>query len=87
MPSKYQPLGDYLAALPAKATTVTLTLSQIEALLGSPLPASAWLPSWWASTAVWRPQARAWSTAGWRVAAALEARPWAVTFVRADMSP
>jgi len=38
---KYQPLADYLAAHPADE--VTLTFAQIEAILGAPLPSSAYL--------------------------------------------
>ena len=87
-PSKYQPLADYLAGLPAEVTTVTLTFPQIEAVLGAPLPRSALHAPFWANA--WRPRAvlsqtRAVQGAGWR----LGGMRWmpgggrAVTFVRA----
>ena len=43
----YRPLADYLAAQPAATTTVTLTLAEIEALLGKRLPLSARSHGWW----------------------------------------
>ena len=85
-PRKYDPLAAYLAALPVETTTVTLTLAEIEALIGAPLPASAWLPSWWVNAAVGQPQVRAWSAAGRRaVQLHLRQTPPSVTFVRADV--
>jgi hypothetical protein len=65
-PPKYEPLRRYLVALPADVTTVTLTVAEIEALLGASLPASARTSSWWANS---QPVAhrRAWLTIGWRV--------------------
>ncbi len=82
---KYQPLGDYLAAQPGDA--VTLTLAAIEAILGAPLPASAATRGFWGNRrSVWGmpARARAWSAAGWRVRKVVlrSDRP-AVTFVRA----
>jgi len=82
---KYQPLGDYLAAQSGAA--VTLSFSEIEAILGAPLPASAATRGFWSNRrSVWGmpTRARAWSAAGWRVGKVVlrTDRP-AVTFVRA----
>jgi hypothetical protein len=52
-PPKYHPLAAYLAGLPPETPRVTLTMAQIEAVRGGPLPRGA----------------RAWLGAPWRVAA------------------
>lgn len=45
MTSKYDPLGDHLAAI--GAATVVLSFAEVEAIVG-PLPKSARIdPSWW----------------------------------------
>jgi hypothetical protein len=70
MPSKYQPLGDYLAKqADAGVRHLTMTFGQIEELLGQPLPATAWIrhewwepPPWQRSTQAWH----GWRRAGWR---------------------
>ena len=83
MPSRYQPLADYLAALPADTAEVTLTVPEIEALLGEPLPASAGKASWWANTPTVG-STRPWRQVGWRaVQVHLRQTPGVVTFVRA----
>ena len=80
-PRKYDPLADYLAAL--TVDEVTLTFAEIEAIIGAPLPPSARLRTWWANTAG-SAQARAWRSAGWRMARRqLHSATPAVTFVRA----
>ena len=90
-PSKYEPLGAYLAAQPTEVDVVALTFPAIEALIGSPLPRSAWVASFWANARRTRRvpmQVRAWQDAGWRTAGLRRGlRPWTVTFVRADMTP
>ena len=89
MPSRYQPLADYLAALPADTAEVTLTFPEIEALLGASLPRTALQPMFWTNARGlnWTAQARAWQGAGWRAAGLRRvAKPWAVTFVRADLA-
>ena len=79
---KYQPLGDYLAAQPGDAVTVTLTLPEIERLVGQELPLSAHVPHWWMHDAA-RGQGRAWLRVGWRVTHAQVRRvPSAITFAR-----
>ena len=86
-PPKYQPLAAYLAALPPETERLTLTLPEIEALLGAALPRTAWQSTFWANGrgSHGTSRARAWQGAGWRSAGLRRGlRPWAVTFVRAD---
>lgn len=44
---KYEPLYRYLAQLPAEQQSVSLTLPEIEALIGSPLARGAWTAMFW----------------------------------------
>ena len=84
MPSPYQPLGDYLAALPPETTSVTLTFPEMEAILGESLPMGAGKAAWWANTRT-PANIRPWRRAGWRaVQLHLRQTPPSVTFVRAD---
>ena len=46
-PRTYQLLIDYLAGQPATTTTVVLTFAEIGELTRRPLPASAYLRTWW----------------------------------------
>jgi hypothetical protein len=86
--SKYVPLTAYLRAQPPEVSSVTLTLAEVEAIIGAPLPRSAVTAgrSWWTNAPV-QPQSRAWRSAGW-VVAALQRRGggppplWTVTFTR-----
>ena len=83
--SKYQPLADSLAALPADVARITLRLQQIEMLLGAPLPPSARSRAFWTNArSAWSGtvQARAWRRVGWRVAV-FDYRAATVTFTRA----
>ena len=64
-PRKYQPLVDYLAPLSAGTTSVSLTLAEIEALVGAPLPRTVATRIWWHNS---RPHWRLVRAAGWRVA-------------------
>lgn len=65
MPSMYAPLHKYLDG--RYAETVVLDLSQIEDLMGVPLPAEAHVDAaWWgggADAGVSTPQSRAWTDA------------------------
>jgi hypothetical protein len=63
--SRYAALGRYLAA--QSGARVALTLEQVEALVGGPLPASAGGRGWWCNYGRARPHARSWLDAGWRV--------------------
>jgi hypothetical protein len=79
-PRKYDPLTAYLMRFPG--AQVTLTLVEIEAILGAPLPPSTRGHTWWGNT-VASAQARAWLSAGWRMARTqLHSKPPAVTFAR-----
>ena len=81
---KYAPLGRYLAEQPPEIREVTLTLAEIERIIGAPLPAQARMVRWWNSGRAAR-HAQAWLLAGWRVGRkALWMTPPTVTFVRAD---
>ena len=79
---KYQPLADYLAAQPAAVTSLTLTVAEIEVIIGAPLLVSARARQWW--TNLWsESQSRAWREAGWRVTGrAFRATPPTITFGR-----
>ena len=80
MPSKYQPLAAYLADQPGP--TAMLTFAQIEALLGFPLPPTAYTQhSWWSGAVGGHAQVRAWQAAGWRVEQ-VRVRARTVTFAR-----
>jgi hypothetical protein len=70
MASKYKPLEIFLLDQPAKQKEITLSFAQIEEILKSKLPASAYEDDRW-----WRHETegnhlnkRAWSTAGWKMA-------------------
>ena len=87
MRSRYQPLADYLAALPPETGSVTLSFPAIEVILGKELPAGASTVAWW-STARAAHTPRPWLVAGWRtVGLRLRQTPRVVTFVRADLPP
>ena len=86
-PRKYEPLRAFLAAQPPAVSEVTLTFAELAALLGAPLPRSAWGTAFWTNRRdlFHAPsRARAWHGAGWRVRAA---RPGvSVTFARAEVA-
>lgn len=69
MPSKYTPLENYLRYLPDTQREVTLRFEEIERILKSTLPSSAYEDRrWWdKETEGNHVNARAWSNAGWRV--------------------
>lgn len=82
MRSSYVRLTTFLARQPPATTTVTLTLTEIEQLLGRPLPASAWTGGWWQVNQEHQ-RLRPWITAGWRVArVSMRIATPRVTFVR-----
>ncbi len=77
-PRKYAPLAAYLAE--HTEDQVTLTLAEVEQIIGAALPSSASARGWWSNSAGLH-HARAWRAVGWRVAAVnLGVRT--VTFVR-----
>ncbi len=63
---KYIRLAAHLAAQPPELERITLSLSEIEQIVGEELPANARFPSWWRNDNK-RMHSRAWLTAGWRV--------------------
>ena len=83
MPSPYQPLADYLAAQPPETVSITLTLAEVAAVVGTPLPAAVWTRTWW-SNFPRRPAAtRPWAAAGWWVQDTdMRSATPTVTFVR-----
>jgi hypothetical protein len=63
VPSRYQPLLDFLAA--CEGDEVTLTYRAVAALIGGSLPESAILrTSWWTSKK--SPRVQVWRAMGWR---------------------
>ena len=67
-PSKYRPLARALAT--REGSTTRFTFTEIEALLGTPLPPLARRERhWWSNHPPHGPHIRAWVDAGWRVAA------------------
>lgn len=61
--SKYDPLYKYLAEI-----KVTLTYKEIEQILGSTLPESAYkYRAWWENNGGNHVQANSWMDAGWMV--------------------
>ena len=83
-PRKYQPLADYLAS--QNEDEVTLTLTDIEQLVGTPLPRLASTRRFWANHASGHSPAYAWQGVGWRVATA-DVRRDRVTFQRGARPP
>ena len=84
MAKKYDPLESYLAQVSSKEAEVVLSFAQIEQIIGANLPPDAYNPSgtWWRNTNdAKRPQAKAWLSAGWKIAASNQAGKQ-VRFVR-----
>ena len=69
MAGKYTPLENYLRGLPASQREVTLGFKQIERILGSALPSSAYgYRQWWDHEKEGNHvNGRAWANAGWKV--------------------
>lgn len=59
---------------------MTLSLSEIEAVIDLRLPSHAWFPFWWANDGS-NPHSRAWLSSGWEVAE-MDERRRSVAFVR-----
>ena len=80
--SRYQPLANHLRTL--KAPRWNASFADIEAVLGRPLPNSAYqYPAWWANQSGGHSQTAGWRDAGWKTADLDLARK-RVTFVRED---
>jgi len=69
MTGKYKPLENYLRDLPKSRREVTLRFEQIEGILNSKLPSSAYEDRrWWDhETEGNHVNKRAWANAGWKV--------------------
>ena len=84
MAGKYTPLEHYLRALPENQREVTLHFEQIEKILNTKLPSSAYEDQrWWKhETEGNHRNARSWSNAGWWIERLDVNAKW-VKFVRA----
>ena len=69
MAGKYMPLENYLRELPKSQSEVTLRFEQIESILNTKLPASAYEDRrWWDHEKEGNHvSARAWANAGWKI--------------------
>jgi hypothetical protein len=69
MPNKYAPLENYLRALPESQREVSLRFEEIERILKSTLPSSAYEDRrWWDhETEGNHVNKRSWSNAGWKI--------------------
>jgi len=69
MSGKYTPLENYLRGLPKGQREVTLRFEQIEEILNSKLPSSAYEDRrWWDHEKEGNHiNARAWANAGWKI--------------------
>ena len=83
--SKYDALGKHLAA--GSETTWRATFAQIEAVLGFPLPRSAYAyPAWWSNDATGHSHSRAWLEAGWKTQG-VDLHNQQVTFLKEQGTP
>src|SRR5215831_9754012 len=75
MGNKYKPLRDFLLDISADTTQITISFRELSTILGAELPAAAMIYcAWWGNqkdTTV-RPQAYAWSSAGFEVERVLQ---------------
>ena len=78
MTGKYTPLENYLRDLPKSQSEVTLHFEQIEKILKSKLPASAYEDRrWWDhETEGNHVNKRAWSNAGWKIESLDVSKQW-----------
>lgn len=78
---KYIRLAAYFADQPASVDRLVLSVSDIEAVVGEPLPTNARFPSWWRNDHR-KMHSRAWLSAGWE-ATQMRAQDQTIEFVRA----
>jgi hypothetical protein len=83
--SKYTPLQNYLAGLPAGTHSKTMTFVQIEKVINDSLPPSAYkYRPWWANEVEGtHVHARSWLNAGWKVDTVSFSSQW-VRFEKVD---
>lgn len=79
----YIRLAAFLASREPRVEKVTLTLRELEELVGAALPENARYPSWWRNDPH-KMHSRAWITAGWRVER-MDTAALAVTWTREDI--
>jgi hypothetical protein len=80
--SRYQPLADHLRILDTSRWDACFV--DIEAIIGRPLPRSAYqYPAWWANQSGGHSQTAGWRDAGWKTAD-LDLVRKRVSFVRED---
>ena len=65
--AKYRPLVAYLAGQPGDE--VALSFAQIAAIVGAPLPPSAYGAQWWRGRWTSLVQSQPWRAAGWNATA------------------
>ena len=84
MASKYTPLENYLRDLPESQREITLRFEQIEKMLSSKLPSSAYEDRrWWDhETEGNHVNKRSWSNAGWEIES-LDIKKQRVKLIRA----
>jgi len=84
MASKYTPLENYLRDLPESQREITLRFEQIEKILSSKLPSSAYEDRrWWDhETEGNHVNKRSWSNAGWEIES-LDIKKQRVKLIRA----
>jgi hypothetical protein len=82
MQISYAPLAAFLTAQSPGTATVTLSLPEIEVILGTPLARGASTSAWWVHPN--RHRSPGWLAAGWVVRrAGMRTMPSTVTFARA----
>lgn len=79
---KYIRLAAFFAGQPLDVARISLSVAEIEGLVGQPLPGNARFPSWWRNDEH-KMHSRAWLTAGWQVDG-MDAETGVVTFKRTD---
>lgn len=81
---KYIRLAAFLASQAPSVVELSMTLQEVEDLVGEPLPGNARFPSWWRNDHH-RMHSRAWLTAGWEVGD-MNGKDGTVLFVRGEDS-
>ncbi len=79
---RYIRLAAFFAGQPPGVDRLSLTLSEIEGLVGQPLPGNARFPSWWRNDSH-KMHSRAWLTAGWEVEG-MDQEGASIIFVRSE---
>ena len=77
---RYIRLAAFFAGQAPDVNEVSLSVPEIEGLVGQPLPGNARFPSWWRNDEH-KMHSRAWLTAGWKVER-MDGETAMVTFVR-----